>query len=90
MNTILNIKTNKELKAQAQSVAEEFGIPLTTVINSFLKQMVRTRKIVLDLDEPVNPLLIKEWEKMSKEARGGKNVSKVFTNAEDLFKHLKI
>lgn len=90
MNTILNIKTDRDLKKQAQVIAEELGIPLTTVVNSFLKQFVRERKVLLDLDYPVNLKLIKEWEKLSEDAKKGKGVSKVFTTKESLFKHLNI
>lgn len=50
MKTILTIKTDKELKTQAQEVAKELGIPLTTVINSFLRQFVRDRQLVLSAD----------------------------------------
>ncbi len=42
-HTILNIKTDKKLKADAQKVAAELGVPLTTVMNSFLKQFVRDK-----------------------------------------------
>ncbi len=50
MKTILTIKTDKELKSQAQEVAKELGIPLTTVINSFLRQFVRDRQLILTAD----------------------------------------
>ena len=36
--TILNIKTDKKLKAEAQKVSAELGVPLSTVVNAFLKQ----------------------------------------------------
>lgn len=45
MDTTLLIKTKKSLKTEAQKVAEEIGVPLTTVINSFLKQFVREKEI---------------------------------------------
>ena len=37
MHTILNIKLDKDLKIEAKRLADEMGIPLTTVVNSFLK-----------------------------------------------------
>lgn len=45
--TILNIKTDKTLKKQAQEVASELGVPLGTAINAFLKQFVREKEITL-------------------------------------------
>ena len=44
-HTILNIKTDKKLKAEAQKIAGEIGVPLSTVINAFLKQFVRDKEI---------------------------------------------
>jgi addiction module RelB/DinJ family antitoxin len=51
--TILNIKTEKSIKREAQKVAEELGIPLGTAINAFLKQFVREREITLSLNTAV-------------------------------------
>jgi addiction module RelB/DinJ family antitoxin len=45
MKTLLTIKTDKAMKLMAQAVAEEIGVPLSTVINSFLKQFVRDREV---------------------------------------------
>jgi addiction module RelB/DinJ family antitoxin len=90
MHTILNIKLDKDLKIEAKRLADEMGIPLTTVVNSFLKQFVRERKITLDLDNPVNTILTKEWELASRDAKEGKNVSPAFSDPDKLFKHLGI
>ena len=43
--TILNIKTDKKLKAEAKRVSTELGLPLSTVVNAFLKQFVRDREV---------------------------------------------
>lgn len=90
MNTILNIKTNKDLKTEAQALASELGIPLTTVVNSYLKQFIRDRKIVLGIDDVVNKTLMNEWDSVSKKAKSNKDISKVFHKKEDLFKYLKV
>lgn len=47
MKTILNIKTEKNLKEAAQEVAKDLGVPLTTAINVFLKQFVRDRELII-------------------------------------------
>ncbi len=49
--TILNIKTDKKLKANAQKVAGELGVPLSTVMNAFLKQFVRDKEITFSANE---------------------------------------
>ena len=48
--TILNIKTDANLKRAARETAEELGVPLSTAINAFLKQFVRGRELILSAD----------------------------------------
>ena len=88
METILNIKTKKDLKEKAQSLAGELGVPLTTVVNSYLRQFVRERKLVLEMEPRISDRLMEKWHKISLETN--KNVSKKFTKAADLVTYLKI
>jgi len=80
--TILNFKTDKKLKADAQKVAGELGVPLSTVMNAFLKQFVRDREITLSANE-LRPTqyLIDCIEEAERDYAAG-NVTK-FDNAED-------
>jgi DNA-damage-inducible protein J len=90
MQTILNIKTDKELKEQAQRIAKEIGVPLTTVVNSFLKQFVRDEEVTFSAKEyKMTPYLEAMVEEARKEFAEGKT-SGPFDNAEDLIKHLNI
>src|SRR3989344_2707244 len=68
MQTILNIKTQKDLKEEAQSLASELGVPLTTVVNSYLRQFIRERKLVLEMEPKVKNSLMEKWHKISLEA----------------------
>ena len=66
MKTILNIKTDKKLKRDAQSIAKKIGVPLSTVVNSFLKQLVRDEEVVFSAKEyKITPYL----ESLVEEAR---------------------
>jgi addiction module RelB/DinJ family antitoxin len=81
-HTILNIKTDKKLKADAQKVAGELGVPLTTVMNAFLKQFVRDKEIVLSANQyRPTPYLVGLIEEAEREYADG-NVEK-FDNADD-------
>ena len=63
-------------------------MPLTTVVNSYLRQFIRERKLVLEMEPRVKDVLMERWHKISLEAN--KNVSKKFTKATDLITYLKI
>lgn len=41
MNTTLHISVNKNTKIQAQRVAQGLGIPLNTMVNSYLKKVAK-------------------------------------------------
>lgn len=48
--TVINIKTTNEVKTQAQEIAKELGISLSSLINAYLKQLTRTKRVVFDLN----------------------------------------
>ncbi|MFT5179680.1 MAG: addiction module RelB/DinJ family antitoxin [Candidatus Paceibacteria bacterium] len=86
--TILNIKTEKSIKEEAQKVAKELGVPLGTAINAFLKQFIREKEITLSAGEhtptPYLQRIIKEAE--DEYIRG--ESTGPFTG-EDFINHLK-
>ena len=89
MDTTLLIKTKKSLKVDAQKVAEELGVPLTTVINSFLKQFVREREITLSIDTYTpTPYLVKIIKEAHAEYRKGETTGH-FSSARDMIKSLE-
>ena len=45
----LNIKTDKEIKEQAEIIFSESGLNMTTAINMFLKTIVRENGIPFEL-----------------------------------------
>lgn len=47
--TLLTVKIDKKLKERAKRTAAEFGIPLGTMVNSFLLNTVETRRFALTL-----------------------------------------
>ena len=70
--TILNIKTDKKLKEEVQKVAKELGLPLGTIINAYLRELSREKRVVFSLfPEPNNNL-----KKIIKNVREEKNRDK--------------
>ncbi|MBI3459285.1 type II toxin-antitoxin system RelB/DinJ family antitoxin [Candidatus Azambacteria bacterium] len=51
--TVINIKTDKSLKNEAQKLAKGFGLPLSAIINSYLRGFVHEKRIVFS--EPPMP-----------------------------------
>ena len=89
MNTaVINIKTEPETKRKAQLLAGAVGMSLSGLINAYLKQLVRTKKVEFDLNEDPSPYLIKILKKAEKNYKEGKG-SPVFRTGEEAVKWLE-
>ncbi|MBP9760509.1 MAG: type II toxin-antitoxin system RelB/DinJ family antitoxin [Candidatus Pacebacteria bacterium] len=87
-HTILNIKTDKKLKADAQKVAGELGVPLTTVMNAFLKQFVRDKEITFTANHyRPTPYLERILTEAQREYEAGDYIGPM--KADDFIEHLK-
>ena len=87
MYTTLNIKTEKKLKKEAQLVSKKIGVPLSTVVNSFLKQFVRDQEVIFSAKEyKMTPYLESLVEEARKERGQNKNH---FTSPEKMIKSLR-
>jgi antitoxin component of RelBE/YafQ-DinJ toxin-antitoxin module len=83
MKTILNVKTDVEVKEQAQSLAKHLGVPLSVVVNSYLKEFVRSGEFTLRREPKLRPEVAKRIEKAIAETEAGKNVSPMFKTAKE-------
>jgi len=88
MNTVISVRTDKKIKNAATQVAKNAGISLSALINSYLRQIVATRRIELYAPEPMSPKLESLVAEVEAELTDGK-VSKKFSNAEDFLADLK-
>ena len=83
MKTMINIKADKEVKENAQKVAKDLGLPLSGVINAFLKEFIRNKSISFSAIPRMTSVLENLLGKIEKDIKKGKNMSPVFTSAED-------
>jgi addiction module RelB/DinJ family antitoxin len=88
MKTQLIVKTDKEVKAQAQRTAKELGLPLSTLINAYLKQFIATKEAHFYIQDKLRPAAKKRLDRLMKEAREGKNLSPVFDSVEKAVHYL--
>jgi DNA-damage-inducible protein J len=49
--TNINIRVDSDIKAQSQSLFENLGLDMTTAINIFLRQALKTRAIPFEISE---------------------------------------
>jgi addiction module RelB/DinJ family antitoxin len=88
MKTVINIKADKEIKEGAIRVAQEMGLPLSTIVNAFLKQFIRDRKVTFEAPLIPTPKLEKILRKADADIKAGKNLVGPFETIEEMFKEL--
>lgn len=88
MNTAtINIKTEPRIKAEAQKTAKEIGINLSSIINAFLRQFIKTKTITFSaLDEAPSEYLLKSIKKSEEDIKAGR-ITK-FKSGKDALKYL--
>lgn len=80
--TLLNVKTDKNIKEEAQKVAKELGLPLGTIINAYLRELIREKKVLFSSPPIPNKKTQKLLKKIDADIRFGKNSKGPFTYDE--------
>lgn len=88
MKTLLSIKTDVEVKRGVKKIAEELGLPLSTIINAYLKQLLRERRIDFALPLVPNKKTTNVLRRAHGDYQKGKNISPAFENAEKMDAYL--
>ncbi len=91
MNTaVINIKTQPEVKAKAQEIAKEIGVSLSSLLNAYLRQFIKTKSITFSAreEEIPNARTVKALKKAEENYKKG-NTSPAFKTGEEAVKWLE-
>jgi len=80
--TLLNIKTDKKVKEEAQKVAKELGLPLGTIINAYLRDLAREKRVLFSVPPSPNPRTQRLLKKILSGAKQKKKSAGPFTYEE--------
>ena len=86
MSEVINFRTDKKLKSEAQAVVKKMGISLSDALNISLRKLVRDKSIDLNLEEPSDWFIEQMAEVKRERARG--EVSPSFSNMKEAIKWL--
>ncbi len=87
MNTAsLHIKIEPDVKEQAQKIAEELGMSLSSVMKVLLKQFVRTKHLTVGISEIPNAYLRKSLKQSDEDIKNGRVTS--FASGQDVLSYL--
>lgn len=87
-NTTILIKTDKKVKAAAQRAAKDVGVPLATILNAYLRQFARERRIEFEASLIPNARTRKIIDEARREYAAGKSYGP-FKTVEQLFESLE-
>ena len=86
--TVINVKLSKALKRDAQELADEIGIPLSTVVIANLKEFVRSRALTVSALPRLRLEIEQELGDAIADYRQGKNISPVLRTTKAVADHL--
>lgn len=89
MSITLNFKTDKRLKNEAKKVAADLGLPLGTIMNHYLKEFVREKKIIFANHPMPSKKVVRELRQASLDIKAGRNVAGPFDNIDDFIDDLE-
>ena len=83
-NAAIYIKTEAEVKVKAQKVARDLGFSLSSLMNDWLRQLIRTKTVNFSVaDEEPSDYLLRVMDNADKNRQAGKG-SRVFEDADSL------
>ncbi|KKT35348.1 MAG: hypothetical protein UW22_C0055G0009 [Candidatus Gottesmanbacteria bacterium GW2011_GWB1_44_11c] len=74
---MLTVRTDKKIKAQAMKIASGLGFSLSTLVNAYLRNLVRTKRVHFadDVQLEPTPYLKRILRQSDKDRKNGKYVS---------------
>ena len=84
MKTLISIKIDKDIKTKAQNLSQNLGIPLSTLVNAYLRQFVREKKATFSTAWQMSPELESILGPIESDIKRGKNISTAISSAKEL------
>lgn len=88
MKTVLNVKTDTDVKKKAQKLAKDLGVPLSTIVNAMLKQFIEEQKITLRKPLKPSKKLEKILAEIEEDRKHGRNFDGPFHSPEEVQEYL--
>lgn len=90
MKTMLNIKTDASLKKRAKETASRIGLPLSAVINNYLKTFVEERQVTFSERLAPNKKTAALLRRVDKDIKARRNLVGPFHSAKEMVESLNL
>lgn len=76
MNTaVVNVKVNPKVKKDAQKIAEQLGLSLSSLINGYLRHLIRTKMVTFSLTEEPTEYMLQALKESQADIKAGRVIS---------------
>lgn len=89
MKTMINIKTDAEVKREVQRLAKKLGLSLSDVMNASLRNFIRTREIRVSDIPHMTPELERLLARVEQDLKTRKNLFPLFKTGKEAVRHLE-
>lgn len=84
---VINFKTDSVTKLKAQNIASKLGIPLSSLLNAYLHELVSTGRVTFGAAEPMTKKMEAVIAEAEEDIAAGR-MSGPFNTAEEAIEHL--
>ena len=84
----LNIRTDPDVKAQAEKIYQDFGITLTDAVNILLRKSIMEGGLPFEMREPKPNAALRAAMRETEDILAGRTQTKRYPNARALFDDL--
>lgn len=84
---VINVKIDEKVKKKAQSLAEELGFSLSSLVNAYLKNFIEEKTVYFTRNEKPSVYLRQAMKEAEEEKKGGDYYSS-FEDPKDALKFL--
>jgi len=85
--SVINFKVDTEVKEEAQKLARELGVPLSSIVNAQLREFLRSRTLNVSAEPRMSAYLEKVIETVEKDRKLGRNITKT-KGLEETLSHI--
>lgn len=85
---MINIKTDREVKLEAQRLAKKLGLSLSDVMNASLRNFIRTREVRVSDIPHMTPELERLIGIAERDRKAGRNISPVLKTPAEVERYL--
>lgn len=89
MKTVISVKTDVDTKIKAQAVAKQIGIPLSTLLNAYLRELAVSQSVTFSIQPELRREVVASLERINRDIDSRRNLSPTFSNTEDMVGYLE-